>query len=186
MTLRYESQDQRMPSAQDYDQLNVLVAELQEAEAVLAELEQRVRVQKFLITQLSMHEIPILMAESAMGSEVTLPGGRNLKVTDVYSASIPAERKDEALRWLVESGNGALVKRSVVVSFPMKQETEAQQLLERLRGEFANTKEERKIESATLRAFVKRRIVDGHDLPRELFGVTELKKVKLTNPGDRK
>lgn len=164
-----------------FARLNQLVDE-QEAAAeavVAAELElKRVNERYRAVAE---RDLPELMAELGL-TEFRTERGLRISIKETVRASIPDGRREDAMRWLDDNGHGALVKRMVSVSFNREQAEEARKLMEQISGEFPTAREERKVESATLRAFIRQELEAGHDIPLELFGAFVQKTAEVKRP----
>jgi hypothetical protein len=95
----------------------------------------------------------------------------SLDLEDSYFASISREHAPAAHAWLDENKEGGMIKRKVTVEFSRDQEAAVRELVAQLRGVYPQTREEKKVEPATLKAWVKRRAIAGKKTPEELFGI---------------
>jgi len=126
-------------------------------------------------------ETTIPEAMMAIGlSELTLSTGESLSIKKYYSASIPGEHLGEALDWLRNSGNGDIIKNSVVCQFGKGEDDIANLLAEELRKKGLHPEQKTFVHPMTLKAFVKERIENAQELPQELFGVFVGNKTKIT------
>lgn len=114
--------------------------------------------------------IPQLM-ETVGLTTLQTSGGLTVTVEDGVSARISEQHKNDALRWLDDNGHGGMVKRKVTVEFARDQEEQVKELITNLRKTYPQTREERKVDTNTLKAWVKRRLKDGEPTPEDLFGV---------------
>ncbi len=89
------------------------------------------------------------------------------------------EEKDQALNWLEANGHGALIKRTVEVPFGRGSDQKAIELKDSLREQGMKAVFERKVESATLRAFVSEKLEGGEEIPLDLFKVVRDRRAKV-------
>jgi hypothetical protein len=123
--------------------------------------------------------IPEAMMSIGM-EEFTLASGEKVSVKKYYSASIPGEFLPQALDWLRNSGNGDIIKNSVVCQFGKGEDDIANLLAEELRKKGLHPEQKTFVHPMTLKSFVKERIENAQELPQELFGVFVGNKTKIT------
>lgn len=123
--------------------------------------------------------IPGLMDEVGLTTLQT-SGGLTITIEDGVRAGISEERKPAALKWLDENGHGGMVKRKVTVEFARDQEEQVKELITNLRKTYPQTREEKKVETNTLKAWVRRRLKAGDPTPEDLFGIHTWPMAKLT------
>lgn len=97
--------------------------------------------------------------------------GIHVKIAEKIRASLAVENRPKGYAWLEENGFGGMIKSQAVIAFKRDQLEEANEFVDALRkaGKLANL--ERKVEPATLTAFVKEQLSQGKELPLEVFGV---------------
>jgi hypothetical protein len=156
-----------------------LAGALNAAELEAAKLTEQLAAAQAKVTDLAERQIPELMDGLGLKTFTTKAGFR-VDVKRTIRASIPAARKDEAMRWLDDNGHSGLIKRSVLVAFDREQEKDARKLEQQLGKKFENVKTELKVESSTLRAFIGEQLAAGAAVPLELFGAWEQRIAKIT------
>lgn len=97
--------------------------------------------------------------------------GLSIKVSEKIRASLAVENRPKGFAWLEEKGFGGMIKSQVVVAYKRDQLDVANKFVDELRsqGKLANL--ERKVEPATLTAFIKEQLTKGEEVPLEIFGV---------------
>lgn len=97
--------------------------------------------------------------------------GVHVKISEKIRASLAVENRPKGFDWLEKNGFGGMIKSQVIIPYKRDQLEEANEFVDGLRkgGKLANL--ERKVEPATLTAFVKEQLTKGEDLPLEVFGV---------------
>lgn len=179
MTNDYSKFIESAPSSDGLAQLSELTTDLYLAEIAAAEAAEAAKEAQAKVRDIAEHRIPELMIQLGM-SEFTTTNGIKLKINDVYRASIPKARRDEAHAWLDEHDEGGMIKNNVIVGFGRDQGEAAGSLLTDLTNQGFNVKNEEKVESSTLRAWVKRQLEAGADIPMDLFGAAQIKQAKIT------
>jgi hypothetical protein len=156
------------PTTDQLSQLSTLVRQMHDAELELAKAESELAIRKDALREVAEKQIPELMAQVGIKTFET-SDGFVVSIKKTYTAAPTVAQRDEAYDWLEQHGHGGLVKRTVEVGFGVKQGAEAAALMDKLRKDFEDVRGERKVESATLRAWVRQRIESGDAFPRELF-----------------
>lgn len=115
--------------------------------------------------------------------DLTTADGFKVELKTAYFASI-AKTKEAALKWLQEHDYSEIVKRTVSVQFDRGEDADASKFVTGLEDTFPDKipKDEMKIESQTLKKWVKDMIEDGEDIPFDTFGVHVVDYVKITKP----
>lgn len=168
------------PSLEQLGQISELAQEQIEAQREVERLEEELKRAKRKFLNISEHVLPELMSELGLKSITTL-SGREVVVEDKVHASIPKGGETLAFRWMEENGHGSLIKRMYQLHFGRDEEQRAQEFVKELtsRENPFNVAEVRKVESSTLRSFVKKQLEKGVDLPLEAFGVHQRQVAKL-------
>ena len=180
MSIDFEK-DQRedLDSANDANKLSDQVVKLQELEAELLVKEQEYKEMKRKVELVSSEVIPTMMQEMNI-STLKLADGTSVEVKPVYGASIPADKKEEAYKWLRENGLGDLIKNEVTVAFGRSEDNKAQQYAVLAQGQGHEPVQKLKVEPMTLKALVRERIEAGQDMPADLFNVFSGNRTKIT------
>ena len=173
--------DQRedLDGANDANKLSDQVVKLQELEAELLVKEQEYKEMKRKVELVSSEVIPTMMQEMNI-STLKLADGTSVEVKPVYGASIPADKKEEAYKWLRENGLGDLIKNEVTVAFGRSEDNKTQQYAVLAQGQGYETIQKLKVEQMTLKALVRERVEAGLDMPSDLFSLLTSKRTKIT------
>lgn len=167
------------PTDGQFKQLNELTLNLNRAEIQKAEAEAALAKAKGEVRDISEKQLPELMETMGL-KDFTTSEGLRVKLKISYHASIPKGRHSEAMRWLDEQGHGGMIKRNVTVKFTRDQEDEAHALVSELSGQFPQVDETMKVESATLKAFVREILEAGGEIDDELFGIYKRRTVQVS------
>ena len=174
-----EDQRENLDGANDANKLSDQVVKLQELEAELLVKEQEYKEMKRKVELVSSEVIPTMMQEMNI-STLKLADGTSVEVKPVYGASIPADKKEEAYKWLRENGLGDLIKNEVTVAFGRSEDNKAQQYAVLAQGQGYEPVQKLKVEPMTLKALVRERVEAGLDMPSDLFNLFTSNRTKIT------
>lgn len=149
------------------------------AETEVARLEVELKKAKRLRDQLSERDLP--EACEALGIEKIQVDGCLFEMDEIFRVQPPVANRPLVLQELEKQGAGALIKSEVTVSFPRGKEAEAKALIERLTAEGLQPKQEKWVESSTLKKHVRERLEAGKAVDMELFGVHKAPVVSITD-----
>ena len=172
-------QREELDGANDANKLSEQVVKLQELEAELLVKEQEYKEMKRKVELVSSEVIPTMMQEMNI-STLKLADGTSVEVKPVYGASIPADKKEEAYKWLRENGLGDLIKNEVTVAFGRSEDNKAQQYAVLAQGQGYEPIQKLKVEPMTLKALVRERVEAGLDMPSDLFNLFTSNRTKIT------
>lgn len=152
--------------------LSGLARDQKAAEAKVARLQQELEDAQKALDKIAQKDLPELMQELRL-KDFTTEDGVTIQVKESIHTSIPKARQDDAFGWLEEHNQAGMIKRQVVVSFDRDEEKWAKKFLMDMakRKRPLNSKIDRKVEPATLKAFITRQLEAGVDIPQDLFGV---------------
>ncbi|MGZ8364800.1 MAG: gp33 family protein [Nitrospira sp.] len=162
-------------------QISYAAEQLKEMDEELAVAEAALKQKKEVRRQMAEETLPALM-DAAGQSQVKTKSGILVTLDEKILANISEERKDPALRWLVENGHEALIRNEFKVSFPRNTKDEAEKFEEWLNSNLtrkANLAHNVNVHSSTLSSWVNEELAAGRELPLDLLGVTRRKVCKL-------
>ena len=174
-----EDQREDLDGANDAKKLSDQVVKLQGLEEELLVKEQELKELKRKVELVSAEVIPTMMQEMNI-STLKLADGTSVEVKPVYGASIPADKREEAYKWLRENGLGDLIKNEVTVAFGRSEDDKAQQYAVLAQGQGYEPVQKLKVEPMTLKALVRERVENGLDMPSDLFNVFTSNRTKIT------
>ena len=140
----------------------LLEKEIEEMQTVLDERKSQQR-------KLLEETIPAVLSEMGMKS-FKMADGSSIEIKPFYGATITEERRGEAFHWLRSNGFEDIIKNTVSVQFGRNEDELCSRLLSLLGTEGFPAKQAEKVESATLKAWVRERVERGDVFPTELFG----------------
>ena len=167
--LKQMAQDAGSTAQDNMGKIGAVANDIADTDKEIEQIEDQLKKKKDYKKHLSENVLPNLFAEVGL-SELKLADGRHLKVTNFYGASIKAEKKANAYRWLRNNGFGDLIKNQVSCSFGKDEDSKASGLVSKLNelGYDSDTREW--VEPSTLRAFIREQHEAGNALPMDLLG----------------
>jgi len=164
----------------DPDKLSTEVEKLQTIQREIQELEDRIKDKKEDEKHFSCIVIPKLMEEMNLSS-LKLRDGSELTVKKIYSASVKADKKAEAIHWLRENGLGDIVKNNITVSFGQGEDNKAIDYASLARSNGYEPIQEEKVHPSTLKVVMKEWKDKGQEVPEELFNTFDGSQTQLKN-----
>ena len=141
-------------------------------------LEETLAEKKEALRKLTDERIPDVLGEIGM-AKFEMTDGSIIEVKPFYSASIPADRRGEAYEWLRAHGYDDIIKNTVSVQFGRGEDDAAGELISNIRQQGLLPEQAEKIESQTLKAWVREMVEKGTEFPTELFGAYVGQKAKI-------
>ena len=154
--------------AENGKQLSGLVRRLNEKQEQIDETEKYLKELKAEKQRIAFEHIPMLMDEMAI--ERIDVDGLTVKLKPFVSASIPADRKQDAFNWLREHGLDDIIKNDIIVSFGRGQDNKAGDMMYDLEQKGFHPAQKTHIHSMTLKAFVRERVEKGLPIDLDMFG----------------
>ncbi len=176
--MRKDAPDQS--NSVDPDKLSTEVENLQSIQQQIKDLEDRVKDLKQDEKYFSCNIIPKLMEEMNLAS-LKLKDGSELTVKQIYSASMKADKKLEAIHWLRDNGLGDIVKNNITVSFGQGEDNKAVDYASLARSNGYEPIQEEKVHPSTLKVVMKEWKDKGQEVPEELFNTFDGNQTYLKN-----
>tara|TARA_R100000315_G_C5226550_1_gene137569 strand:- start:34 stop:609 length:576 start_codon:yes stop_codon:yes gene_type:complete len=148
--------------------LSGLVRRYNEKQQQIEETENYLKGLKEEKQRIAFEQIPMLMDE--MGIERIDVDGAIVKLKSFVSASIPADRKQEAFNWLREHGHEGIIKNEIVVSFGKGEDNVAGDVMYQLEEKGFHPEQKTHIHSMTLKGFIREQVEKGNNIDLDLFG----------------
>lgn len=160
--------------------LNALVEEARQYEMEVIDAEQKLKDAKSRLRSVVEDALPSMMQDAGMSTFTTLDGQLVLTLKEDIQNSVPADRRNEAWDWLEKHGHGDIIKRNVVAAFGINDSEIAEKCASLIQQTFGRSAAvDRKVEPSTLKALLRDYIEKGKSIPRDMFGVREVKKVQI-------
>ena len=164
----------------DPDKLSTEVEKLQSIQQQIKDLEDRVKDLKEDEKYFSCNIIPKLMEDMNLAS-LKLKDGSELTVKKIYSASMKADKKAEAIHWLRDNGLGDIVDNNITVTFGQGEDNKAVDYAGLARSNGFEPIQEEKVHPSTLKVVMKEWKEKGNEVPVDLFNTLEGNRTSVTN-----
>jgi hypothetical protein len=141
-------------------------------------LEKQLSIVKERLRKLSEDRIPLLMQNLGV-NEFKLTNGFKVTIKPWFSGKITEENQDEAYSWLESEGHGAIVKHDLTVQTRMSNDALLDEIREIAKQIGLDVKEKLGIHHSTFSAWIKEMVTNGHEIPRDILGVSQGFKTKI-------
>tara|TARA_R100000329_G_scaffold56801_1_gene51510 strand:+ start:784 stop:1347 length:564 start_codon:yes stop_codon:yes gene_type:complete len=174
-----EDAPQDLDNLKGVENLSSLVLELQRLEDVIKTEETKLKSIKEKADKLSQVAIPEIM-EALKLKTMKLADGSAIEIKEIYSATIPTDKKEGAYNWLRENGLGDLIKNEVTVSFGRGEDNKASDYADLAKERGFEPTQKLKVEPMTLKALFRERSENKQELLSEHFNLFKGNKTKIT------
>ena len=174
-----EDAPQQVNELNNVESLSSHVLELQKLEDEIKMDEEKLTRKKQQADKLSQQVIPEIM-DSMKLKTMKLRDGSAIEVKEIYSATIPVDKKEGAFNWLRNNDLGDLIKNEITVSFGRNEDNKASEYANLAESNGYQPVQKLKVEPMTLKALVRERIENGKDIPAHLFNVFAGNRTKIT------
>ena len=174
-----EDAPQQVNELNNADTLSSHVLELQKLEDEIKKDEERLSQKKAQADKLSQQVIPEIM-DSMKLKTMKLKDGSAIEVKEIYSATIPLDKREGAFNWLRNNDLGDLIKNEITVSFGRNEDNKASEYATLAKGQGYEPVQKLKVEPMTLKALVRERLESGQEMPSDLFNVFAGNRTKVT------
>ena len=161
------------------EHLSDLVIQLQKLEDEIVTSEEHLKRKKEKADKLSQVAIPEVMDALKMKT-MKLADGSAIEIKEIYSATIPVDKKEGAFNWLRENDLGDLIKNEITVSFGRGEDNKASEYADLAKGNGFEPTQKLKVEPMTLKALFRERSENNQELPSEHFNLFKGNKTKIT------
>ena len=177
INLRQDAPDQ--VDVFDPTELSEAIEQLKSVGAQVLAVESKLKELKAQEKYINNFTIPEIMSKMNL-STVKLKDGSELSIKKVYSATMKADKKAEAIQWLRNNGLGDIVKNEITVNFGQSEDNKAIAYANLAQGQGFQPVQKLKVEPMTLKALVRERLESGQEMPTELFNVFAGNRTKIT------
>jgi hypothetical protein len=174
-----EDAPQQVNDLSNAETLSGHVLELQKLEDEIKMDEERLSRKKEQADKLSQQVIPEIM-ESMKMKTMKLRDGSSIEIKEIYSATIPVDKRDGAYNWLRNNDLGDLIKNEITVSFGRNEDNKASEYANLAESNGYQPVQKLKVEPMTLKALYRERTEKELDLPSEHFNLFKGNKTKIT------
>lgn len=155
------------------------VRELTQAREDVTAAEQVLKAHQDRVRQLEEFTLPEMMREAGQTLLRTVDGD-TVELTETLHASIPAANLSQALAWLTDNNQSAIIKRKMELAFGKNEEDRADRALALILEAGFTPTDKQSVHPQTLAATIRELLAAGVDVPLELLGahVRAIAKVK--------
>ena len=146
-----EDAPQDVNNLKGVENLSTLVLELQKLEDDIKVQEDKLKLTKEKADRLSQVAIPEIM-EALKMKTMKLADGSAIEIKEIYSATIPVNKKEGAYNWLRENDLGDLIKNEITVSFGRGEDNKASDYADLAKERGFEPTQKLKVEPMTLKA----------------------------------
>ena len=159
--------------SEQIEKLNSINAQISSTEASLKQLKEQEK-------QLNNFTIPELMEKMNL-STLKLKDGSELSVKKIYSATIKADKKVEAIQWLRNNGLGDIVKNDITVNFGQGVENKAAEYANLAKESGYEPSQKEAVHAMTLKVTMEDWKNKGNEVPEDLFWTFDGNQTKIKN-----
>ena len=174
-----EDAPQQVDQLENVRSLSNYVIRLQELEDEIKADEEKLKQKKEAADKISEQVIPEIM-ESMKLKTMKLHDGSAIEVKEIYSATIPVDKREGAFNWLRNNDLGDLIKNEITVSFGRNEDNKAREYANLAESNGYQPQQKLKVEPMTLKALYRERVEGKQDLPSEHFNLFKGNKTKIT------
>ncbi len=174
-----EDAPQQVNELNNVESLSSYVIQLQKLEDEIKADEEKLKQKKEAADKISEQVIPEIM-ESMKLKTMKLHDGSAIEVKEIYSATIPVDKREGAFNWLRNNDLGDLIKNEITVSFGRNEDNKAREYANLAESNGYQPQQKLKVEPMTLKALYRERVEGKQDLPSEHFNLFKGNKTKIT------
>ena len=174
-----EDAPQQVDQLENVRSLSNYVIRLQKLEDEIKADEEKLKQKKEAADKISEQVIPEIM-ESMKLKTMKLHDGSAIEVKQIYSATIPVDKREGAFNWLRNNDLGDLIKNEITVSFGRNEDNKAREYANLAESNGYQPQQKLKVEPMTLKALYRERVEGKQDLPSEHFNLFKGNKTKIT------
>ena len=178
INLREDAPDQ--VNAIDPSELSEAIEKLKSIGAQVSEAESKLKELKEQEKYINNFTIPEIMNKLNL-STVKLKDGSELSIKKVYSATIKADKKAEAIQWLRNNGLGDILKNEITVNFGQGEENKAVAYVTLAKGQGYEPSQKEAVHPSTLKVTMEDWKSKGNDVPEDLFWTFDGNQTKIKN-----
>jgi len=178
INLRDDAPDQL--NAIDPTELSEQIEKLKSIGAQVLAIEIKLKELKEQEKYINNFTIPELMEKMNL-STLKLKDGSELSVKKIYSATIKADKKAQAIQWLRNNGLGDIVKNEITVNFGQGEENKAAEYATLAKGQGYEPSQKEAVHAMTLKVTMEDWKNKGNEVPEDLFWTFDGNQTKIKN-----
>tara|TARA_R100000278_G_scaffold48642_1_gene41768 strand:- start:2069 stop:2617 length:549 start_codon:yes stop_codon:yes gene_type:complete len=164
----------------DPTELSEVIEQYKSVGAQILAVESKLKELKEQEKYISNFSIPEIMNKMNL-STVKLKDGSELSVKKVYSATMKADKKPQAIQWLRDNGLGDIVKNEITVNFGQGEENKAMAYATLARGQGYEPAQKEAVHAMTLKVTMEDWKNKGNEVPEDLFWTFDGNQTKIKN-----
>ena len=176
INLRQDAPDQ--VDVFDPTELSEAIEQLKSVGAQVLAVESKLKELKAQEKYINNFTIPEIMNKMNL-STVKLKDGSELSIKKVYSATMKADKKAEAIQWLRNNGLGDIVKNEITVNFGQGEENKAMTYVNLAKGQGYEPSQKEAVHAMTLKVTMEDWKNKGKEVPEDLFWTFEGNQTKI-------
>ena len=176
INLRQDAPDQ--VDVFDPTELSEAIEQLKSVGAQVLAVESKLKELKAQEKYINNFTIPEIMNKMNL-STVKLKDGSELSIKKVYSATMKADKKAEAIQWLRDNGLGDIVKNEITVNFGQGEENKAMTYVNLAKGQGYEPSQKEAVHAMTLKVTMEDWKNKGKEVPEDLFWTFEGNQTKI-------
>ena len=162
----------------DPTELSEAIEQLKSVGAQVLAVESKLKELKAQEKYINNFTIPEIMNKMNL-STVKLKDGSELSIKKVYSATMKADKKAEAIQWLRDNGLGDIVKNEITVNFGQGEENKAMTYVNLAKGQGYEPSQKEAVHAMTLKVTMEDWKNKGKEVPEDLFWTFEGNQTKI-------
>ena len=162
----------------DPTELSEVIEQYKSVGAQILAVESKLKELKEQEKYISNFSIPEIMNKMNL-STVKLKDGSELSVKKVYSATMKADKKPQAIQWLRDNGLGDIVKNEITVNFGQGEENKAMAYATLARGQGYEPAQKEAVHAMTLKVTMEDWKNKGNEVPEDLFWTFDGNQTKI-------
>ena len=186
--------DDVAPASNELGAIADMAQQMFDLEEEIVAIELSLKQKKQDLNKLANQDLPDLMQELNI-KDFSLNNGAKVKVEDVVSASVPSQssiirakgddkaeleiRQQQCFEWLRANGGAELIKSNVEVQFGRDEDALCNEFTQELKNRSLHYKHAIGVHPATINSFIKEKIDNGQNIPRDLFKIYEGRRAKI-------
>lgn len=155
-----------------------LAAEAVATDQEITRLETLLEAEKKKYTLLVEKTLPETLARFGL-SNLGLTNGRSIEIEEQIFCGITKDNAQDAHKWLFENKFGDIIKREVKLPFAKGADKEYNELVELVKKHGFSYSAQESVHASTLKAWVKRELAKGTNIPLDLFSIFKKKIAKI-------
>lgn len=160
------------------NEVGQLAAEAVAVDQEIARLEILLEAERKRYALLVEKTLPETLARFGL-STLGLTNGRSIEIEEHVFCGITKENQQDAHKWLAENKFGDIIKREVKLPFAKGADKEYGELIDLVKKHGFSYSAQESVHASTLKAWVKRELAKGTNIPVDLFSIFKKKIAKI-------